>query len=170
LGHPVSDSWESYSFTPLENKHSDATRALGKVEQLRGVSYDLKDSGTRQIGVIAEEVGPVVPEVVTWESNGKDTQGVDYGRLTALLIEATKEQEKLIRQQQQQIRAQQAEIARLTLQVRTIQASLNTDARPRAAVRSVGQRSSQPSLDMIVFILNLRLQQGSEKTPCRIDG
>jgi len=49
---------------------------------LRGVSYDLKDSGTHQIGVIAEEVGAVVPEVVTWERNGKDAQGVDYGRLT----------------------------------------------------------------------------------------
>jgi hypothetical protein len=32
---------------------------------LRGVSYDLKDSGKHEIGVIAEEVGAVVPEVVT---------------------------------------------------------------------------------------------------------
>jgi hypothetical protein len=31
--------------------------ALGKVGQLRGVSYDLKDSGKHEIGLIAEEVG-----------------------------------------------------------------------------------------------------------------
>jgi len=42
-------------------------------------------------------VGAVVPEVVTFDKNGKDAQGVDYGRLTALLIEATKEQQALIR-------------------------------------------------------------------------
>ncbi|HVO62090.1 MAG TPA: hypothetical protein VMT53_14220 [Terriglobales bacterium] len=42
-------------------------------------------------------MGAVVPEVVTFDKNGKDAQGVDYGRLTALLIEATKEQQALIR-------------------------------------------------------------------------
>jgi len=63
--------------------------ALAKVEQLRGVSYELRDSGKHEIGVIAEEVGKVVPEVVSYEKNGADAQGVDYGRLTALLIEAT---------------------------------------------------------------------------------
>jgi Chaperone of endosialidase len=36
--------------------------APSKVERLRGVSYDLKDSGKREIGLIAEEVGQVVPE------------------------------------------------------------------------------------------------------------
>jgi hypothetical protein len=31
------------------------------------------------VGVIAEEVGAVVPEVVTCEKNGKDAESVDYG-------------------------------------------------------------------------------------------
>ena len=38
----------------------------------------------------------MVPEVVTWEANGKDAQSVDYTRLTALLIEATKQQQSEI--------------------------------------------------------------------------
>ena len=67
------------------------------------------------VEVIAEEVGTVVPEVVTWEKNGKDAQSIDYGRLTALLIEATKEQQALIGEQKEQIREQQAQIARLTI-------------------------------------------------------
>ena len=77
------------------------------MERLRGVSYDLKDSGKHEIGVIAEEVGQVVPEVVSYEKNGKDARGVDYSRLTALLIEAVKQQQKQITQQQNQIRKQQ---------------------------------------------------------------
>jgi hypothetical protein len=77
---------------PLQN-------ALSKVERLRGVSYDRKDTGKHEIGVIAEEVGAVVPEIVAYEKNGKDARGVDYSRLTALLIEATKQQQREFRQQ-----------------------------------------------------------------------
>jgi hypothetical protein len=96
------------------------------VERLRGVSYDLMASGKHEVGVIAEEVGAVVPEVVTWNQNGKDAEGVDYSRLTALLIEATKEQQSLIHEQQKQIQAQQAQIAQLASQVKTIRASIES--------------------------------------------
>jgi len=129
-GHPVSDSWETYSSRRWKTNIHPLANALSKVEQLRGVSYDLKDSGKHEIGVIAEEVGRVVPEVVTYEDNGKDARGVDYSRLTALLIEATKEQQALIHKQQEQI-------ARLTAQVRTIRASLKTDSGTGADVRTV---------------------------------
>jgi septal ring factor EnvC (AmiA/AmiB activator) len=80
---------------------------------------------------------------VSWEKNGKDAQGVDYSRLTALLIEATKEQQKLIQTQQEQIRAQQtqikaqrAQIARLTTQVRAIQVSLKANGQAGPRVRT----------------------------------
>ena len=83
------------------------------MERLRGVSYDLKDHGKHEIGVIVEEVGAVVPEVVTWEKNGKDAQGVDYSRLTALLIEAVKQRQKQIAVQKGRITAQREQIRRL---------------------------------------------------------
>lgn len=130
-GHPIADGWDSWSSRRWKTNIQTLHDALGKIEQLRGVSYDMKDSGKHQIGLIAEDVGAVVPEVVTWEKNGKDAQGVDYGRLTALLIEATKEQEKLIRRQQEQIQAQaaqlklqQAQIGELSRQVRVVQTAL----------------------------------------------
>ena len=91
--------------------------ALGKVERLRGVSYDLKENGKHQIGVIAEEVGKVIPEVVEWDKNGNDANGVDYSRLTAALIEAVK-------QQQAMLRAQAASIHELKAQVRATRQSL----------------------------------------------
>jgi Chaperone of endosialidase len=96
LGYTYSSRRWKTNIQPLHN-------ALGMVEQLRGVSYDLKDSGKHEIGVIAEEVGEVVPEVVSFEENGKDARGVDYSRLTALLIEATKEQQREFQQQQAQL-------------------------------------------------------------------
>jgi hypothetical protein len=94
------------------------------VEQLRGVSYDLKNSGKHEIGVIAEEVGTVVPEVVSYEENGEDARGVDYNRLTALLIEATKEQQREIQHQQTVLRAEAAAIRDLKSELRTTRQTL----------------------------------------------
>jgi len=130
FGPSIADGWTTYSSRRWKTNIHPLQNALSKVEQLRGVSYDLKDSGKHEIGVIAEEVGKVVPEVVSYEANGKDARGVDYSRLTALLIEATKEQQALIRKQQEQI-------ARLTAQVRAIRASLKTNGRAGGEVRTV---------------------------------
>ncbi len=143
-GHPLSDGWATFSSRRWKTNIQTLHSALAKVEQLRGVSYDLKANGQHEVGVIAEEVGVVIPEVVTWESDGKDAQSVDYGRLTALLIEATKEQQSLIRHQQKNIQAQQAQIktqqeqiAHLARQVRTIQATLKTAGQTGSAIRMV---------------------------------
>lgn len=130
-GHPVSDSWETYSSRRWKTNIQTLPDAMSKVERLRGVSYDLKDTGKHEIGVIAEEVGAVVPEVVSYEANGKDASGVDYSRLTALLIEATKEQQRelagalrQIKQQQRQLRIQNSTIRTLQAQVREDRKSL----------------------------------------------
>jgi hypothetical protein len=102
-GQAIADGWVTYSSRRWKTNIETLHDALGKVEQLRGVSYDLKASGKHEVGVIAEEVGEVVPEVVSYEENGKDARGVDYSRLTALLIEAAKEQQREFRQQQAEL-------------------------------------------------------------------
>jgi hypothetical protein len=124
-GHAIADGWDTYSSRRWKTNIQPLHGALAKVEQLRGVSYDLKDSGKHEIGVIAEEVGEVVPEVVSYEENGKDARGVDYSRLTALLIQATKEQQRQlakalhqIKQQQGLLRAQSTAIQSLRGEVR----------------------------------------------------
>ena len=70
--------------------------ALGKTLALRGVSYNRTDSDdTRtKIGVIAQETLEVVPEVVNQDNAGM--YNVSYGNMTALLIEAIKEQQAQI--------------------------------------------------------------------------
>jgi hypothetical protein len=125
VGQAISDWWTVYSSRRWKTNIHTLQGALAKVEQLRGVSYDLQASGKHELGVIAEELGAVVPEVVTWDKNGKDAQSVDYSRLTALLIEATKEQQTLIQEQSEQI-------TRLAAQVRTIQAALRESGRVEA--------------------------------------
>lgn len=78
----------AYSDRRLKDNIATLTNALATVEHLRGVSYTRKDSGEKQIGVIAQEVEQVVPEVVVCKDGH---YGVAYGNLTALLIEAVKE-------------------------------------------------------------------------------
>ena len=109
-GIAFADGWTTYSSRRWKTNIRTLPDALAKVEQLRGVTYDLKGSGKHEIGVIAEEVGQVVPEVVSFEDNGKDAQGVEYSRLTAVLIEAVKEQQGQIRRGQTTAKEQEGEL------------------------------------------------------------
>ena len=152
-GWAIADGWATYSSRRFKTDIQTLPDALDKVTKLRGVSYTLKATGKREIGVIAEEVGAVVPEVVTYEKNGVDARSVDYNRLTALLIEATKKQQAVIQQQQKQIktqqvqiraqqttaRLQQAQIARLSSQMRTVQAAVRDSDRASSQTRTVAQ-------------------------------
>ena len=66
--------------------------ALDKVSNINGYTYVRTDveNPERQAGVIAQEVLEVLPEVVYKDKN--DRYNVAYGNLTALLIEALKEE------------------------------------------------------------------------------
>ena len=63
---------------------------LKKLAQLRGVYYDWdqEHGGAHDVGMIAEEVGAVMPEIVQYEENGIDAIGMDYSKMTPLLVEA----------------------------------------------------------------------------------
>jgi len=65
--------------------------ALEKVEQINGYTYEFKDDDSkRHAGVIAQEIQTVLPEIVNKGNDG--ILGVEYGNISALLIEAIKEQ------------------------------------------------------------------------------
>ncbi len=77
------------------------TNALSNVLQLRGVTYDMKKEfkakgfgNGQQIGVIAQEVEKIYPQLVNTGADGY--KGVDYSKFTPLLIEAIKEQQQQI--------------------------------------------------------------------------
>ena len=76
--------------------------ALDKVMALRGVYYTRKDNpGPRHVGVIAQEVEAILPEVVMTDSEGK--KSVAYGNIVALLLEGMKEQQEMIQGQKSTI-------------------------------------------------------------------
>jgi hypothetical protein len=69
--------------------------ALEKVEQINGYTYEFKaDDSKRHAGVIAQEIQTVLPEIVNKGNDG--ILGVEYGNISALLIEAIKEQQTQI--------------------------------------------------------------------------
>ena len=63
--------------------------ALDKVRKLRGVTFTRRDSGARGLGVVAQELAPIVPDAVLTHEDG--LLSVAYGNLVGLLIEAVKE-------------------------------------------------------------------------------
>ncbi|MEY4745061.1 MAG: hypothetical protein RL272_1006, partial [Candidatus Parcubacteria bacterium] len=69
------------------------TDALSKVLAMRGVYYDWDEAhgGKHDMGMIAEEVGQQVPEVVGWDPDAPGfATGMDYGHLTPIIIEGLK--------------------------------------------------------------------------------
>ena len=66
------------------------SNALSLVEKLQGVTFDWKESGLSDIGLIAEQVNEVLPEFVCRDEEGL-IMAVDYGKITSVLIEAVKE-------------------------------------------------------------------------------
>ena len=85
----------------LKKNVATVSNALDKVNLLRGVEFDYIANDKHSIGVIAQEVEAVLPDLV----EGDETKSVAYGNLTAVLIEAVKE---------------------LTAEVNTLKAELNT--------------------------------------------
>lgn len=81
-------------------RYKDNVEDLGEVssllERLRGVRFDWKDTAERQIGLIAEEVGVVFPEIVSKKDG--EAEGVKYTSLVPVLIEGFKEQAEKIRE------------------------------------------------------------------------
>ena len=68
---------------------------LDKVSQLRGVTFNYKEDGSKSTGLIAQELEKVLPEVVyeTEDINDSDNKfkAVRYGNVVGLLVEAIKE-------------------------------------------------------------------------------
>ncbi len=93
---PVADAWTVYSSRRLKTRIEPLEQSIEKVLKLQGVSFEWKANGKQDIGLIAEDVGKVIPEVVTYEANGIDAAAVDYSRLVSVLIEAVKTQQNEI--------------------------------------------------------------------------
>jgi hypothetical protein len=86
----------AYSDARVKDNIQTVEDALNKIKSLRGVTYIRKDSDDKstKVGVIAQEVMKILPEVVQQDNNGN--YSVAYGNMVGVLIEAIKEQQQQI--------------------------------------------------------------------------
>ena len=82
----------------LKENIQNIDSALEKVLRMHGVYYTRKNEQGRKVGVIAQEVEEVLPEVVYSDEVGM--KSVSYGSIVGLLIEAIKEQNEQIKKLQ----------------------------------------------------------------------
>lgn len=89
--------WNSTSDMRLKTNILDIANALDKVLKLKGVYFSWKDTktydGKQHIGFLAQDVEKVLPEVV---NGANDSYTMQYAPITALLVEAIKEQQNTI--------------------------------------------------------------------------
>ena len=86
----------TFSDATLKKNVKQLDGAIEKVMSMRGVSYEMKkdNRGRAEVGFIAQEMKQVVPEVVYGDKDGN--HGIDYGKLTSILVEAVKAQQTQI--------------------------------------------------------------------------
>lgn len=81
----------AYSDVRLKTNIKTIENALDTVSKMRGVTYNRIDSGIKGIGVIAQEMKEVLPEVVMEALSEEEYMSVSYGNIVGVLIEAIKE-------------------------------------------------------------------------------
>jgi hypothetical protein len=87
----LANEWSTRSDIRFKENLVELDQALEKLGGVGGYYYNWKNGAdkTRQIGVVAQEIEQVFPELVSTGTDGY--KAVDYGRLTAVLIQAVKE-------------------------------------------------------------------------------
>ncbi len=95
----------------LKQNIAPLTGVLSKLDQLRGVSFEWNrlsiplrhKEGEKGIGMIAQELQKVYPELVV-EPNKNAYLSIDYGKFSAVLLQAIKEQQKEIKDLQKEVK------------------------------------------------------------------
>ena len=115
-GECHASSFPTSSDSRFKTNVKTVDNALERLTQIRGVTFDWNEkyealgrsTGHRELGVIAQEVEEIFPELVTtW---GDDNyRAVDYGRLTGVLIEAIKE----LKTENDEVKRELAELRKL---------------------------------------------------------
>jgi hypothetical protein len=95
-GKVKANAFVSYSSIRYKENIQPLGSAVDTISKLQGVSYSWKDTGKKDFGFIAEEVGKVLPEIVEWNQDPQYANTMDYTRIISFLVEAVKEQQKKI--------------------------------------------------------------------------
>ena len=97
VGGVRADEFVTYSDRNLKTNIQLLDGALDKVMMLEPTTYEKVSTGKSEIGFIAQEVAKVVPEICALDANGEG-RGIDYSRMSTLLVGALKAQQDQIAQ------------------------------------------------------------------------
>jgi trimeric autotransporter adhesin len=97
----------------------ETIQGLEHVLALRGVKFNWIKDGTPEVGLIAQEVEEVLPELVHTDKDGM--KSVKYGNLVAPLIESTKELYGMSRMSEKQIRALEARMTKVERKIASVE-------------------------------------------------
>ena len=100
----IANAWNTFSDIRYKENITEIEHGLDLVSRMRGVRFNWKRSGKSDLGLIAQEVEQVVPEVVSTDSEGY--KSIEYSKLVSVLIEAIKEQQSEIELQKRKIEEQ----------------------------------------------------------------
>ena len=95
----VEGSFTELSAQRFKENITPLTGSLDKVIELEGVTYNKIGEEKQEIGLIAEQVASIYPEFVEYDENGQ-TIGIQYSRLTSVLIESMKELDAKVKAQE----------------------------------------------------------------------
>lgn len=143
---PIADAWTTYSSRRWKTDIRPVEQALDKLKRLRGVSFQWNKDGKHDIGMIAEEVGEVIPEVMAYEEDGQDAKSVDYPRLVAVLIHTTKEQQKIIEHQEANLAQTNAQLNQLKREVAKLELATQRLSAVRLPRENVGVTGASSAL------------------------
>lgn len=118
--------WNNTSDQRLKKNITPISHALDKILALQGVYFDFIDTDGvyktlpkgHQLGYIAQQVEPILPEVVT--TGGDGMKMMSYANITALLGEGMKEQQKQIEDQNAKIQSLSADIELLKEEIKNL--------------------------------------------------
>ncbi len=112
-GTYTATGWAHSSDRRLKTNITAIENSLEKIKTLQGVYFNWKNNPNenKQIGFIAQEVEKVLPEVVLKDEAGN--YSMVYGNITAVLLNAIKEQQQIIENQQLEIGNQKTAIESL---------------------------------------------------------
>lgn len=118
-------AWTVDSDLRLKKNINNFQPTLSKVMQLRPVTYhykEQKNSASKSMGFIAQEVQPLFPEMVVTGEDGK--LGMSYSYAGVVAIKAIQEQQEIIDKQKQQLESQEERLQRLEKEMEELKAMI----------------------------------------------
>lgn len=112
-GAVTAASYLQPSSSELKQDIATIEAPITALNSIRGVRFNWKASGKASLGLIAEEVQKIYPELVALDQTTGKITGVDYSGLIGVLIEAVKEQQRTIDSQGAAIETLQQQVNRL---------------------------------------------------------